>query len=413
MSPAARRAPARGRRAFADTWWGRAWVAALEDSTLDAGRLSRGRTYARQGKVGEVTVSSGVVKASVQGSDFYPYRTSVRVPALTDGQWDTLLNTIATRAGHTAALLDGEMPEDLVEDARAAGVPLLPLPTELDPGCSCPDWGYPCKHAAALCYAIASGIDADPFVVFALRGRTKEKVFAELRRRRIPAPTAAPAAPAGVPAAAAYARWAAEHPALPEPPAPASYRVPALATDPPPDSGLTADGLRGLVADTAARAARVLAGDTASAHLTRRADALRLAADHRSVEWFHALQAGTGLRPLEFARLVRAWRHGGDTGVTTALEPLTPEPALMAAARGALDRALAEMDDTAAPPRLRSWRNRLTLDDAGLQLRLGPDAHWYPYAREDGEWWPCAPSAPDPVAALTAVWDSRQSPGVA
>nr|WSX49780.1 hypothetical protein OG409_13005 [Streptomyces sp. NBC_00974] len=115
----------------------------------------------------------------------------------------------------------------------------------------------------------------------------------------------------------------------------------------------------------------------------------------------------------EFARLVRAWRHGGDTGVTTAREPLTPEPALMVAARGALDRALAEMDGTAAPPRLRSWRNRLTLDDAGLQLRLGPDGHWYPYAREDGEWWPCAPSAPDPVAAVTAVWDRRQSPGVA
>ncbi|MFI8102093.1 SWIM zinc finger family protein [Streptomyces sp. NPDC086023] len=151
MSPAARRAPAGGRRAVADTWWGRAWVAALEDSTLDAGRLSRGRTYARQGKVGEVAVSSGVIKAPVQGSDYYPYRTSVRVPALTDRQWDTLLNTIATRAGHTAALRDGEMPEDLVEDARAAGVPLLPLPTELDPGCSCPDWGYPCKHSAALC----------------------------------------------------------------------------------------------------------------------------------------------------------------------------------------------------------------------------------------------------------------------
>lgn len=188
MSPEARRAPARGRRAFADTWWGRAWVAALEDSTLDAGRLSRGRTYARQGKVGQVSVSSGLVKAPVQGSDFHPYRTSVRVPALTDSQWDTLLNTIATRAGHTAALLDGEMPEDLVEDARAAGVPLLPLPTELDPKCSCPDWGYPCKHAAALCYAIASGIDADPFVLFALRGRTKEKVFAELRRLPYPRP---------------------------------------------------------------------------------------------------------------------------------------------------------------------------------------------------------------------------------
>ncbi len=75
---------------------------------------------------------------------------------------------------HLAALLDGEMPAQLVDAARQAGVPLLPQPTELDPDCSCPDWGYPCKHAAALCYAIAATIDTDPFVLFALRGRSRE-----------------------------------------------------------------------------------------------------------------------------------------------------------------------------------------------------------------------------------------------
>ncbi|MHC5909019.1 SWIM zinc finger family protein, partial [Streptomyces sp. S6] len=50
--------PAKGSRApFADSWWGRAWLRSLEESSLDSGRLSRGRTYARGGAVGPVTVA--------------------------------------------------------------------------------------------------------------------------------------------------------------------------------------------------------------------------------------------------------------------------------------------------------------------------------------------------------------------
>ncbi|MEC4017521.1 SWIM zinc finger family protein [Streptomyces sp. H27-D2] len=398
------RAPARGKRAFAATWWGQAWVAALEDSTLDSGRLSRGRTYARKGMVGEIAVAPGRIKAPVQGSRPRPYRSSVHLPVLTDSQWEALLDAIAARAGRVAALLDGELPADLVEDARGAGVPLLPKPTELDPECSCPDWGYPCKHAAALCYAIASRIDDDPFVLFALRGRTRERIFAELRTRRTADRPAAGQAPAGVPAAAAYARWAEETRSLPEPPGPA-VRAPGLPVDPPLSSGLAAADLEGLTADAAARAQRVLAGDFSSLALTQRQDAVRIAASDRGLEWFHGLQQGTGLRPVEFARLTRAWRYGGATGVIVAEEPSTPDPSAPAAARTAVTGALTDMARDAVA--LKAWRNRLTLGGTGIQLRYGPDRRWYPYVRQDGEWWPCAPADADPVAAFAAAWEKR------
>jgi hypothetical protein len=75
----------------------------------------------------------------------------------------------------------------------------------------------------------------------------------------------------------------------------------------------------------------------------------------------------------------------------------------MTAARTALTAALTEMATAAVP--LRTWRNRLTLTDHGIQLRLGPDARWYPYQQDDdGAWWPAAPAEADPVAALTSVW---------
>ncbi|WP_156727865.1 SWIM zinc finger family protein [Streptomyces apocyni] len=404
--PGQRRMPARGKRSFAATWWGQAWVAALEDSTLDAGRLSRGRTYARKGLVGPTFVSPGQVKATVQGSRPRPYRSSVHLPVLTDTQWDVLLDTIAARAGHLAALLDDEMPAELVDDARQAGVPLLPQPTELDPDCSCPDWGYPCKHAAALCYAIAATIDADPFVLFALRGRGREEVFAQLRgRRTAPRQTAAPPAPTGIPAAAAYSRWAEHAPVLPELPEPAAHTA-ALPVAPPPGTGVATPDLEHLMADVATRAARILGGDTTSLHLSQHQDAVRIAASSPGPEWFHHLIQNSGTKPTAFARLTRAWRHGGPTGITVAEQAHTPDPTMMTAARTALAEALADM--TAAPAPLRAWRNRLTLTSHGIQLRLGPDTRWYPYRREDdGEWWPAAPADTDPVAALTSVWQQN------
>jgi uncharacterized Zn finger protein len=405
MTPA-RRAPTRGARAFTATWWGQAWVTALEDSTLDSGRLSRGRTYARKGMVGTVVVAPGQMKAPVQGSLPRPYRSAVHVPVLTDAQWTTLLDAIAARAGHVAALLDGEMPAELVEDTRAAGVPLLPGPAELDPECSCPDWGYPCKHAAALCYAIAARIDEDPFVLFALRGRDREQVFAALRERRTSERPATQQAPAGVPAAAAYARWVEAPLSLPEPRRPAARPANGrLPVDPPAGAGLTSGDLERLAADTAARARQLLAGDHSSLALAQRQDAVRLTVTQRNREWLHAVQAGTGLRPTELARLGRAWRHGGSIGLVVAEESAQADPIAMAAARTAVAEALTEMAPETGSTPLRAWRNRLTLGDTGLQLRLGPDGRWYPYARENGEWWPCARADPDPVAALTAAWE--------
>lgn len=152
-----------------------------------------------------------------------------------------------------------------------------------------------------------------------------------------------------------------------------------------------------------------MAGDTATAHLTRRADAPRLAAGYRNVEWFHRLQAGTGLRPLEFARLVRAWRYGGDTGVTTAVEPLTPEPALMAAARGALDRALAEMDDTAAPPPVLAQPSHPRRSRAPAPPR--PGRALVPVRTRGRRVVAVRALRQDPVTALTAAWDRGRSPG--
>ncbi|MFD0630382.1 SWIM zinc finger family protein [Catenulispora yoronensis] len=157
---------------------------------MDSGRLARGRTYARRGAVEPITVTPGLAKAKIHGSAPRPYSSSIAVKQLSDADWNRLLDTVAARAAHIAALLDRDMPPELVDDAQAAGVRLLPGVGDLSPDCSCPDWGWPCKHASALCYQIARLLDLDPFVLLLLRGRGEHELMDELRARNAAAASA-------------------------------------------------------------------------------------------------------------------------------------------------------------------------------------------------------------------------------
>ncbi|RNG12681.1 SWF or SNF family helicase, partial [Streptomyces botrytidirepellens] len=215
--------PAHG-RGFARTWWGRAWLKALEDTALDNGQLQRGRKHAREGAVGAVCVRPGRITAVVRDRDRTPYRSDVLLQELDDDEWDRLLGVVAERSGHIAALLDRDMPPQLVEDAAAVGVDLLPGIGDLEPECACEAWDH-CPHTAALCYQVARLLDEDPYLLLLMRGRGERELLDELQVRSVAhaARHAAPAgddasaaAPEGVPAREAFA--ASGPAALPAPP---------------------------------------------------------------------------------------------------------------------------------------------------------------------------------------------------
>lgn len=207
----------------AETWWGRAWVAALEERSHDAARLGRGRVYAAEGHVDAVTITPGRIVAYVRGSRARPYRTELALPVFEDSEWREVLEGVAADPAALAGLLEGEVPQSLADT-------VLPGAGELVPRCSCPDVGRPpCKHAAALCYRAARLLDEDPFVLLLLRGRGERELLAELARRNAAhaareRPDAAPAFP-GVPARGALARTGL--PPLPSPAAGAGRRGPA------------------------------------------------------------------------------------------------------------------------------------------------------------------------------------------
>jgi uncharacterized Zn finger protein len=172
------------RGAFAKHWWADRWIKALE-GLLDAGRLRRGRSYARSGQVLSISEKAGGIEAKVQGSRPTPYKVSIELAALSDQQWQAVISALADRAIFTAQLLAGEMPQEIEEAFAAAGVSLFPdKSAELVTDCSCPDWANPCKHVAAVHYILGEQFDEDPFLLFRLRGRNQEQIIDALRSRR-------------------------------------------------------------------------------------------------------------------------------------------------------------------------------------------------------------------------------------
>ncbi|MFJ7010182.1 SWIM zinc finger family protein [Streptomyces albogriseolus] len=390
---------------FAETWWGRAWVTALEDGALDPARLARGRGYAEQGHVDAITVTPGLVLAYVQGSRPRPYRVQVRLRTFDDEDWDRFLDAAADRPGHIAALLDKEMPQSLAD----CGVPLLPGPGDLAPRCSCPDSGHPCKHAAALCYQTARLLDADPFVLLLLRGRGEREVIDALSR--LSAARAARAAQGrepeplpGIRATDAVSRCGPGLPPLPAPlPPPAHPEQPPV--HPASPGGPDPFALDQLATDAAARAHALLTtGRDPVGPLSLWHDAVRLAAARPgsgltagSRALYASLARAAGRTPGDLARAVAAWRQGGPGGLAVLEEPWDP-PA------GRFDRARPLLL-AADLPAFRPWRNRLTHPRGHVQLRLGRDHLWYAYESEPGQddWWPRGTPDPDPVGALTGL----------
>jgi uncharacterized Zn finger protein len=172
------------RGAIAQTWWSGRFIGVLEAMGL-GGRLQRGRRYARTGQVIAMTVVAGLVSAQVQGSRPTPYRVRISITAYDKAQWAKLERALADKAWYAAQLLSGAMPEDLEEVFTEAGLPLFPATgKDLSMDCSCPDWGVPCKHVAAVCYLLAESFDDDPFRILAWRGRERADLLENLRALR-------------------------------------------------------------------------------------------------------------------------------------------------------------------------------------------------------------------------------------
>jgi uncharacterized Zn finger protein len=183
--PASKPLPAEGgivssktRGAMATTWWSKRFTDVLESYGL-GGRMTRGKSYARKGQVLSLAISNGVLAAEVQGSRSTPYEVTVTMKPPSDAQWASIEELLQARVGYAAAMLAGEIPPDLEALFVDAGCSLFPSDwRSLRATCSCPDWGDPCKHQAAVLYVFADQLDGDPWQLLQWHGRSRDDVLA-------------------------------------------------------------------------------------------------------------------------------------------------------------------------------------------------------------------------------------------
>lgn len=165
-------------------WWTQQWLDILNRYRFKK-RLERARNYARQGNVLSIEFSDRRVLAKVQGTQPQPYEVALWLDVFGDEEWGYVIETLSQRAIFSAKLLAGEMPQNIEDVFAQNGLRLFPFNLdEVHSQCSCPDKANPCKHIGAVYYMLGDRFSEDPFVLFQLRGRTKDDIIGKLRQLR-------------------------------------------------------------------------------------------------------------------------------------------------------------------------------------------------------------------------------------
>lgn len=165
-------------------WWVERWLDLLNSYRFKK-RLERGRSYAREGNVLSMEFAHSKAKATVQGSDDQPYRVSLSLDSFSNEDWNFVITKMSEKAIFSAQLLAGELPETIEAVFTASGLSLFPFTlNEVRSRCNCPDKANPCKHIAAVYYQLGDRFSEDPFIIFELRGRTKNQIIERLRQIR-------------------------------------------------------------------------------------------------------------------------------------------------------------------------------------------------------------------------------------
>jgi uncharacterized Zn finger protein len=173
------RIPPRRATSRAATWWGRAWVRAVEEASYGESDLHAARALSRSGGIGGITIDHGSVVAACYDRAGV-WSVSATVPELDPVSRRSFVEVVAGESGHLAALMAGELPHRLVEQAEEAGVELLPYGGELGSACPCAAWVDPCVHALAVMLQVAWLVDGDPWVLLRLRGLSPDALQSEL-----------------------------------------------------------------------------------------------------------------------------------------------------------------------------------------------------------------------------------------
>ncbi|TFG63339.1 MAG: DEAD/DEAH box helicase, partial [Spirochaetales bacterium] len=176
------------RKRYGLTPWGGFFLDAME-KLADEGRLGRGQSCAKNERFLNFNLEDSLVRARVKGNHRPYYDIIIGFRTFTREEKSKICRAVRKDPMYFGSILAGELPLDLMDLLKDAGVALLPEKWgDMKRACSCPDYGDPCKHMAAVYYLIAQEIDRDPFFVFRLRGLDLKEEFDSAGNEQVPPP---------------------------------------------------------------------------------------------------------------------------------------------------------------------------------------------------------------------------------
>jgi uncharacterized Zn finger protein len=163
-------------RTIAKSFWGKSWCTNLERYSDYENRVTRGRTYVRNGSVVDLQIAKGKVTAMVAGSSLY--NINITIAPVAAARWKAICRDCAGTIDSLVELLQGRLAKGVMDRVCREGDGLFPSPEEIKLSCSCPDWADMCKHVAAALYGVGARLDEKPQLLFVLRGVDENKLLA-------------------------------------------------------------------------------------------------------------------------------------------------------------------------------------------------------------------------------------------
>jgi uncharacterized Zn finger protein len=169
----------------ASPWWAERWQElAAKAGPADARRVQRGQAVARRGGVDDLEVRPGRITGRVPEDRVSPYVVELTWPVPDEASWAAAVTALGGEVRSTAALLDGQLPQEAADVLAEVGVPLVPTAEDLERSCTCTERTRWCRHIAAVHTAAGLAFARDPFLLLHLRGRTRDQLLRELRADR-------------------------------------------------------------------------------------------------------------------------------------------------------------------------------------------------------------------------------------
>lgn len=161
-------------RKIATTFWGKAWCEHIESFNDYENRLSRGRTYARNGSICHLNIEKGLITGIVSGSEIYNIK--VNIKTLEKTRWDHIKKICLGKINSLLDLISGKLSGGVMEVVCDRINGIFPLLKDINLSCDCPDIAKMCKHIAAILYGVGSRLDLQPEQLFKLRGVNHEEL---------------------------------------------------------------------------------------------------------------------------------------------------------------------------------------------------------------------------------------------